>query len=201
VNYNDDYFDRKWLEVIPQMPNGGSYHFNLRQFGHDIVKDNIKDNSKVFDFACGLGVVDKQLNKEKGCNVYGCDYSKVAVDYCNDNIDGTFKQGSEIFGDKYDYILALHYLEHIKDPVKFINTCLRKGKKLICILPNNFSHHGEHIDMQWDNWDSFYELFKGFKIKRLDKAYPESLPRAFKHPIISFEKKKVYKKSRPCGEL
>lgn len=198
----DEYFDNKWKAIIPKMPQGGEYLFNLRQHGYDIVKDAISKNSKVFDYACGLGVIDKQLVKEKQCKVSGCDFSKVAIDYCNSNIEGNFKLTDEIFGDNYDYILAIYFLEHIKNPVEWLKECFKKTGKVICVLPNNFRRNGEHIYMQWGNWVEFNNLFKEFKVTRLDNEsnYPSQLSRAFKHPIFLFEGKNGKRKNKTGGK-
>lgn len=190
--YNGDYFDTKWTHVIKQLPTGGVYRFDLRQYAFDIIKKYIKSNSSVFDFACGIGMIDIQLEKEKGCIVGGCDFSKVAVDYaaskCKESI---FKQTDKIFGGQFDYVIAIYYLEHIKNPVEWLDEMFKHTKKVICVIPNDFHQHGEHIDMAWNDWDSFNELFKKFTITRLDDGkYPENLVRAFKHPIFLFESKK-----------
>jgi hypothetical protein len=183
-----EYFDRKWNDIIPRMPVGGGYNFPKRQHGLNIIKDHIDPNSKVFDFACGLGVIDKQLKEEKGCIVSGCDFSQVAVDYCNQNTDGDFRKTDTIFGDVYDYIIAIYFLEHIKDPVGWLHNCFNHAPKVICAIPNDFNIRGEHIDMQWKNWDSFYELFNEFKVDRLDiDKYSGNVERCYKHPIILFQ--------------
>ena len=169
-----EYFDTKWRGVIKNLPTGGQYRFDLRKHGYDIMIDEVGKNKKVFDFACGLGIIDIELAK-KGCEVSGCDYSQVASDV----------QG------KYDSILSIYYIEHIKDPVGYIDDMLKHCKKVITAIPNNFSAHGEHVHMAWNNWDSFYELFKKFKVKRIDEGkYPDTLIHAFKHPIITFQKGK-----------
>jgi hypothetical protein len=45
--------------------------------------------------------------------------------------------------------------------------------------------------MKWSNWKTFYNLFKEFKIKRIDEGkYPSNLIGAYRNPIFIFEKKK-----------
>jgi len=188
--YNAEYFNKKWENVIKSLPVGGNYRFDLRQYGYNIIKEYIKKNSKVFDYACGLGIIDIQLEKEKNCKVYGCDISETAINYINKNIKkGKFKISDKIFGNKYDYLIAIYFLEHIKDPCEFLDKSLDVANEVIVAIPNNFNKNGEHIDMQWKSWESFFKLFKDFKIKRLDEnKYPNSLIHAFKHPIFSFKR-------------
>jgi hypothetical protein len=176
--------------MLKQLPKGGSYRYDLRQHGYDIIKDNIHNGASVFDFACGLGFIDIQLEKEKGCNVAGCDWSVVAVNYMNDNTKSKcFYKGSEIKG-QYDYIIAVYFLEHIKNPVEWLEECFKHTSKVIVALPNDFNHGGEHVDMQWSSWDEFDKLFSKFKHKRLDiDKYQPMLNKGFKHPIVLFEEK------------
>jgi hypothetical protein len=193
MNYDSNYFDKKWIKVIRNMPIGADYRFDLRQYGHDIVKNMIEDDSKVFDFACGLGVIDSQLHK-KGCQVSGCDISPVAIEYINKQKIGDFRVSDKIHGTGYDYILAIQFLEHIKNPVDWLKEMFKHGKTVICILPNNFRRHGEHIDMQWSSWDEFNKMFKDYEHKRLDiNKYPVDLIHAFQHPIVLFKNKKRHK--------
>ncbi len=187
---SSEYFDSKWSEVIPHMPNGGVYRFNLRRHGYNIIRDYIKKDSIVFDFACGLSVMDDILVKEKGCVCFGCDISKVAVQYSHKNINMRVKQTDQIFGDGYDYILALYFLEHIPDPVQWLKESFKRGKEIICMVPNNFNRRDEHKLMQWGNWKEFYELFKDFETERIDiDKYPKDLKEAFRHPIVTFKLK------------
>jgi hypothetical protein len=104
---------------------------------------------------------------------------------------GDFRVSEEIFGTGYDYIILSHYLEHLEDPVKWIKKIFHKTNKIICILPNNFYKIGEHVNMKWSNWKTFYSLFKEFKIKRIDEGkYSSNLIGAYRNPIFIFEKKK-----------
>ncbi len=185
-----DHYNTKWERIIPQLPDGGDYRFDMRQYGHDIIKDAIPNGSKVFDFACGLGIIGKQLEDEKQCRVNGNDFSDVAISYVQMKCKGDYRKGSEIFGGNYDVIIAIQFLEHIDDPVKWLNDCFKHAPRVICAIPNNFRKIGEHTDMQWNNWESFEHLFNGFIFKRLDLGkYPQNISKAYHHPILEFKKK------------
>jgi 2-polyprenyl-3-methyl-5-hydroxy-6-metoxy-1,4-benzoquinol methylase len=184
---NSEYYDKKWLDVINKMPNGGNYSFDKRKHGYQIIVDYIGKSKSIFDYACGLGVIDLMLSKNR-CKVAGCDFSGVAVNYCSRRMRGDFRVTGELFGGFYDYIIAIYFLEHIKNPVEFLQRCFKHTDKIICALPNNFNRTGEHIDMAWGNWDDFYELFSDFSVTRIDEGkYPSGLINAFKHPIFLFE--------------
>jgi len=184
--FSEKYWNGKWSEVISKLPNGGKYFFNHRQHGYNIIKSAVARNSSVFDYACGLAIIDAQLRKEKACRVNGCDLSSIAVEYAKKETGGDFRKGSEIFGGPYDYILAIYFLEHITNPASWCAKALKHGKRIIAALPNNFKRAGEHTKMAWTSWKSFYEIFSEFKIERIDEGkYPTTgLHDAFKHPIL-----------------
>lgn len=184
--FSEKYWNGKWSEVISKLPNGGDYFFNHRQHGYNIIKANIPDGSRVFDFACGLGIIDEQLHREKGCIVSGCDLSSVAAVHVKKKTGGDFRKGSEVFGGPYDVILAIYFLEHIDDPAQWCEDTLGHADFILAALPNNFRRAGEHTKMAWTSWDSFFKIFGDFKLERLDQGkYPVTgLQEAFKHPIV-----------------
>ena len=207
-NYNAEYFDKKWIKVITNMPEGGDYRYDLRQHGYDAIKNLIPDGSSVFDFACGLGVIDIQLAKEKNCKVAGCDWSKVAIDWTNGKVKGDFRQTGYIFGNKYDFIIAVYFLEHIDNPVEWLDNCFAHTDTVICALPNNFRKCGEHSLMQWESWSEFKHIFCKYDIEILkdNDIYPSGLVGAYKHPLAIFKQKASNKprktrrkKSKPEG--
>lgn len=187
--FSEAYWNQKWTGIISKLPDGGDYFFNHRQYGYDIIKASILDGSRVFDFACGLGIIDRQLREEKKCRVSGCDLSSVAVAHARKITTGDFRKGSTIFGGPYDAILAIQFLEHIDDPVEWCRRALGFGYQILAELPNNFRRTGEHTKMAWTSWENFFELFKEFLIDRLDlDMYPENLQGAFKHPVVRIAK-------------
>lgn len=204
MEHDSKYYDQKWQKVIANMPVGGEYRFDLRKYGYQLIVDTIPDRAKVFDYACGLGVIG-QMMEDKGCTIDGCDFSPVAVNYCNENIAlGNFMVTGEI-GDKYDVVIASYFLEHIKDPDQWVKMALEHAPRVICSLPRNFRHVGEHIDMGWSNWVHFKEVFKEFDFIRLDTVNENNIDTMddidlkyhnglgqFAHPIIEFRKKGMF---------
>lgn len=196
-----NYYDSKWKTAIKGLPNGGAYRFDLRQHGYNLVKKAIPDGSTVFDYACGLGIIDIQLEKEKNCKVSGCDFSPVAVDYAKSQCTGDFRVTDKVFNGPYDVIIAIYFLEHIPNPVEWCEMCFEKTEEIIVVLPRNFLHHGEHVDMAWKNWSHFFKMFEKYNPTRLDiksgarqdamadrdVLYP--MIGQFAHPIIKFTHK------------
>ena len=177
------HYDDKWKYVISNMPMGGDYRLDHRQAGFDIIKNIIPNGSRVFDYAMGLGIIPIQLANEKECDVSGCDFSQVAIDYANENCEGDFRLTSDIFGSDYDYIIASQYLEHVKDPVEFTRDMLKHGKTLIAAIPNNFRKSGEHIYMAWNSTPDFEDKFSEFNPVGLDDGYPRNVPSAWHHIV------------------
>ena len=129
------------------------------------------------------------VEKEKDCKVSGCDYSSVAIDWTNKSTSGKFTTNDSIDG-FYDTVIAMHILEHLDRPVKWMEMALKKSNKVIVMLPNNFRKVGEHVNMRWSNWKDFYGLFDSFEIERVDEGqYPDRLHHAFRHPIFIFRSK------------
>ena len=184
---NPLYFDAKWNLVIKHLPNGGAYSFHKRQAGFDIIKSRIPEQSIVFDYACGLGLIDIQLEREKNCNCSGCDFSPVAIKYLQEHSRNpeNWRVSDKFFGYSYDYVIGVQILEHLKNPVDWMKTALKVGSKVIVALPNNFTRTGEHVNMAWQSWDEFRRLFSGFKFERID-SYNKTVETAYKHPIWEF---------------
>lgn len=188
------HYDAKWRDVISKMPQGGDYCFYMRQYGYDIIKEFVPRESKIFDFACGLGVLPGQLAREKHCLCYGVDMSPVAVEYARERNLVNASEGTGFFRargvSEYDIVIATYFIEHIRNPVAWMREALSYGGAVIVSIPNNFSRAGEHVNMAWDSLESFYALFAEFQLNRLDVGrYHPYLPAAYHHPTFLIQKK------------
>jgi len=181
------HYDKKWLDIIALMPKGGAYAFDKRQAGYDIIKGIIPYGSTIFDYACGLGIIDIQLEREKNCTCHGCDFSPVAIEYVKDKCKcaDNWRVSENFWGYDYDAVIGVYILEHLEKPVEWIKTALILAPSVIVAIPNNFNKRGEHINMAWKSWDGFRELFKDFKFRRVDK-YDKKVPIPYRHPILEF---------------
>lgn len=190
MSANVEFWNKKWARTIKQLPIGGEYKYNLRQYQYNIVMDNIPEGSNVFDYACGLGIIDYPLKNRKRCTVSGCDLSEVAISYIKREMpDADFRVSSEIFGGFYDFILALHILEHFEKPIEWMRNAFKFTNSIIVVIPSSFSKAGEHKNMQWSSLDEFEKIFEDFSHKRVDIGkYPPKLHPAFKPPAFIFEK-------------
>ena len=93
----------------------------------------IQKDSKILEFGCGLG-----HNIISFPNAIGYDISKFAIDFCKKkgiNITNNLKSLKD---DYFDVVFSCHVLEHLENPFKeleIIHKKLKKGGKLILILP------------------------------------------------------------------
>lgn len=107
------------------------------------IKDFIDDGATVADMGCGPGYLMEYLSEAKGCDCYGYDISKVAIDELKaKGLKGeqadlrTFKPN----GQKYDAIVSTHTLEHMVDDEGYLRKCAKmlkaKDGKVIMSVPS-----------------------------------------------------------------
>jgi len=101
-----------------------------------------KTNGRFLDIGCGKGIL-LHLAWQKGFDVYGTEYSKGEIDYCETRfhlknifqgeLDNKFKENF------FDIITLFHVLEHIIDfrlYLKKIKSLLKKEGLLVIEVPN-----------------------------------------------------------------
>lgn len=98
----------------------------------------IKKNDIILEIGCSFGNNVISL-KELGYNIYGFDKDPTVCDEKTIfNLDNSIL-GNEEYKDTFNVIYGIHLLEHIKDPIKFLNEChnaLKEKGKLILEFPN-----------------------------------------------------------------
>ena len=170
--YNANYFN--YQKQIGEF--GGKA--NLFKF-----EKHITSNDRVLDFGCGGGFLLKNINcKEKT----GVEINKIARDFCNDvNKINCFEKIDQIENDAYDVIISNHCIEHVDSPVeilKHLNQKLKKGGKIIIVVPN----HTNKVQFKLDDVDfHFYSfspanlgnllVYSGFNVlssKNLNHSWP-----------------------------
>jgi len=109
----------------------------------NLISDWIKPYSSILDVGCGEGFFMEFLSRTKNCKVYGMDVSKKAIEIVRSkgfkgivrDIDENGLGLSE--NEKYDYILFVEVLEHLKYPHKvLIEACKHVKEGVIVTLPN-----------------------------------------------------------------
>lgn len=102
----------------------------------DFLKKD-KKSGKILDIGCGYGWMLSMLNKKRW-ETHGVDISKDCKMIAEKNIDKFYLNLSEVKL-KFDVITMIHVIEHLKNPLKFldkINNLLKKNGKLIIETPD-----------------------------------------------------------------
>ncbi len=113
----------------------GIYYVNQLEKKYN---EHIQDK-KVFEIGCAAGAI-LQAFKDRGCNVYGCDYGKKYLEFGR-NKGLTLEDGSYESLKQYgqaDILILSHVLEHIVRPIDFlkdIKQLLKDDGYLLIVLP------------------------------------------------------------------
>ncbi len=175
IAFNKGWWDTFWSQPVEQ------WKLDVRQPNYDIVKGLIPTGSSVFDYACGLAIITLQLEREKGCRIAGCDFSRTIIDKIDKE---SFYVGDTIHGE-YDYLIISHFLEHVSNPVEVIEHCKQHARRVIIVIPNIFSKSDTRKLMSWGNLEEFQQMFRG--AERVEAEYPNDLPDKYKFPIYMIE--------------
>lgn len=115
----------------------------LSQVRANLISQWIQPGSSILDVGCGQGFIMEFLSKTKNCKVYGIDTSEKAIEAIRlKGFQGVVRdvdrEGLKIpEGQKYDYILFVEVLEHLKYPHRvLIEACKHAKKGVIVTLPN-----------------------------------------------------------------
>lgn len=104
----------------------------------------LKKDMHILDFGCGQGAFSQRLI-DAGMQVDGCDINtdqikakvnrKIALDLNNEI-------NPDLFSEKYDVLIALEILEHLRNPWKYLNDCLSliKDDGIIVLSTPNISN-------------------------------------------------------------
>lgn len=135
------------MNTINSLP----YHYSEESFKENeqtkIVLDWIDKDKKVLEFGCHSGLLTKLLVEQKSCVVDGIELNQIALEkallWLNNgyvaDIEDIDSWENMLNNTKYDYILFLHVLEHLRNPTEVLIKALKFLKKdgiIIIGLPN-----------------------------------------------------------------
>lgn len=83
----------------------------------------IPEGARILDLGSGMGAVGAALKDIKHCTITGCDVERGALSWKFDNFFfADLNEGLlQVPGEKFDYILALDVIEHLKCPEDFLD--------------------------------------------------------------------------------
>jgi glycosyltransferase involved in cell wall biosynthesis/2-polyprenyl-3-methyl-5-hydroxy-6-metoxy-1,4-benzoquinol methylase len=140
------------------------YHTNITiddNSSHSIALRMIKPNSVVLEFGPALGDMTRYLKNELGCQVYivelSEEYAQLAGQYAEKTFVGDIEELKwleEYKGVKFDYILFMDVLEHLRNPEKVIissKELLSKTGEVILSVPN-IAHNSIIMELLENNF-------------------------------------------------
>lgn len=119
----------------------------------------INNNSKILDVGSGNSSITYYIKKKYQCKIEGIEPSKKAVNFAKKNGLNVFNGTLEDYNnssEKFDYILLIHLIEHLKDPknsMKKLYSLLNKKGKIVIACPNVNSIERKIFKKYWDGWD------------------------------------------------
>jgi SAM-dependent methyltransferase len=127
LKYESDYHNSLHKYLI----NNKKYYLIKSRLALRKYLNGVKD-LKILEFGCGLGQNIYLLK-----NAYGYDISQFSLKFCKKNGIKVANNLDKLPND-FDVILISHCLEHLNNPfetLKILNKKLKKGGKLILVLP------------------------------------------------------------------
>lgn len=134
VSMDDDWFE-----------NTDRYNFWMR-WKFEVLKSHLtkhfEGKPEILEIGCGNGINLQMLASDMGIIADGCDLNKTALDQI-ESVKGKkylyniLKPHPQLTG-KYDFVLLLDVLEHIKDDLEFLKASvshLKKGGRVMINVP------------------------------------------------------------------
>jgi len=157
--------DDKFLNNLGKTHNYGSgFNGKLIEFKYRFISDYITENSKVLEIGPAEGPMTELLLNNHKIKLTLIEpskgfFKKLKLKFPNLNIINSYLEDSKL-DEKYDVIICSHILEHLEDPVPFLNKlkeyCSNKTKIFISV-PNAKSFH-RLLGVKLDLLDSEYSL-------------------------------------------
>ena len=111
---------------------------------HSSVAAKIPENAAVLDVGCGRGAFLAKVLKDRSRDVTGIELNKSAAAFARERgitvVESLIGDHAEECASAYDVVTAFQVLEHVADPLKFVNNCtkaLKPGGLLVIAVPNN----------------------------------------------------------------
>lgn len=149
--YEKEYHEKKHNYLYD---NEDYYLARARVAKEQYFKGIIKIGERILEYGCGLGQNIYLLH-----NPIGYDISSFALNFCKKKGIHVTNRIKELKNKGFDVVLCCEVLEHIEEPLKtlkVIHSKLKKGGKLILILPIEKKKRPEFFDynQHFYSWNS-----------------------------------------------
>ena len=183
----------KLLFFEPKTPGSEQFYKNLQQLESVYYSDSRPEFFEALHFinkkdsVLEIGAGSANFAEKLDCYSYvGLEYSQEAIEKAKNKGIKLMKKSIEDFSihntEKFDVVCSFHVLEHVSNPLTYIESCLKtlkKGGKLICAVPcsDSFysSNHNHVLNMpphhmtRW-NTKTFQYLSETFDLE-IEKLY------------------------------
>jgi SAM-dependent methyltransferase len=138
-------------------------YLHLKVAGRESIP--YRGEGRILDVGCGSGKLLADL-REQGWQVYGVDFSPVAVEYAK-NQNGLDVRLGDLFQAGYqdgffDVVMFNHSLEHVYNPLETLKEArrvLKPGGHLLISIPNAGGLEAKIFGKWWVHWDPPRHLY------------------------------------------
>lgn len=129
------------------------------------LRANNLTGNNLIEIGCGRGFVVKYLS-QKGVNCFGVESAEVKpLDETNVITGKKATDLADELSKKFQTVMLLDVIEHIEDPVGFLNDILahfRNATSIVITVPAR--------QELWSNYDEFYGHFRRYDLKAMEKT-------------------------------
>ena len=138
--------DESYYELMSQF----DWYYHPNRWEHGRALELIESGTRVLEVGSGAGLFVKQL-LDKGINAEGLELNGRGIETARKTgvhlRKETIQSHAENHPEEYDVVCSFQVLEHIAEPLSFLNAmlkCLKPDGKLILGVPNNDSYIKEN---------------------------------------------------------
>ncbi|MEP7169084.1 MAG: class I SAM-dependent methyltransferase [Bacteroidota bacterium] len=115
----------------------------FRKYSKKFILENINENDSVLDLGCNYGAMSDYL-ADKARHVTGVDYNESAIltaknKYKKENLEFVYDEALSYLAkneNKFNVLILSHILEHLDDPVSFLESFKKYFQKIYIELPD-----------------------------------------------------------------
>lgn len=155
--------NRRLYELLHKMGLNSIIYFLFRSANIALYANK---GESVLDVGCGAGYNAELIHRKKG-QWTGIEVDSLLSEYCNKAglkcFNGTIEDFTSTTDEKFDTILLSQILEHVYDPIDFINVCkslLKSSGRIIVASPNYGSSFRKKYKMNWMHMHIPYHFYQ-----------------------------------------
>lgn len=164
ANMSSEFSESQFVLAYPDGVDAQWWHLARNKIITDTVKSFTKSGGTILDVGCGRGIVLKHLRRQ-GVECFGVELASVQplpeiVEYIHVGMDACHLPVEE--KERYDTLLLLDVIEHIADPISFLQTLVSEFPNLSSVIVTVPARQE-----LWSSFDEFYGHFRRYSLKML----------------------------------